>query len=91
MPSPLRNCRMTFGEHVEFGERLRRMRDELQHLAVRLGNTYRLADNKHLSRAVEEIDKARCWLDGRLFEEHQGTANTNVYYGDHAHEPTDAP
>lgn len=77
--------RFTYREHAELGVTLAGIRDELHCRATQLANAYPTSGpeataRNHLLKAVEQLDKARCELDSRLFAEHPDTAEPAVYY-----------
>jgi len=77
----MRSKRLTFGEHVELGERLKEAHEALVCASVQVGNAYTKTDQRRISRALNALDAARCWLDDRVFEEHPAQANPAIYYG----------
>ncbi|GGQ33196.1 hypothetical protein [Streptomyces roseolilacinus] len=76
---------MTFEQHVEMGQALAAMRDELLSRHVDLANAYPLSGRealpaKKLEAAYRAIDEARSELENALFREHPEVAQTSVYY-----------
>lgn len=77
--------RLTLAEHVEMGQALARVRDELTHRRVQLVNAYPKSGPEgvpaqRLAAALEAVDKARCELDNALFREYPEEGETTVYY-----------
>ncbi|MFE9461679.1 hypothetical protein [Streptomyces californicus] len=73
--------RYTMEQHEHLGMRLAVIRDELLNLYVDVANAYPKTgpEARHLGRAYETIDKARCELENAMFREHP-EGSTRVYY-----------
>ncbi|MFD3998658.1 hypothetical protein [Streptomyces sp. NPDC058548] len=77
--------RLTLTEHVELGQALAQVRDELVWRSVQLANAYPKSGpegvpGKQLSAALEAVDKARCELENALFREYPKDGEVTVYY-----------
>jgi len=76
---------LTFERHRAIGKQLKDIRDDLTNLLVECSHAYpntgeRGAQAKWLNRAYHNIDRARCSLDSRLFEDHPQEAEVGIYY-----------
>lgn len=77
--------KLTFEEHVEMGQVLASLRDELQTRHVQLSNAYpqsgpSAAAARKLQRAKLAVEEARTELENALYREHPEQAETAVYY-----------
>ncbi|MEU7031400.1 hypothetical protein AB0A60_32490 [Streptomyces sp. NPDC046275] len=77
--------RFTFEEHVEMGQALSSIRDDLLHRSVTLANAYPRSGpegvpEKKLEQAYKAIDQARSALDSLLAQEHPREFEPTVYY-----------
>ncbi|MFJ3973356.1 hypothetical protein ACIPYR_35130 [Streptomyces parvus] len=74
--------RFTIDQHEHIDMRLATIRDELLNLYVDVSRAYPKAgpEARHLGRAYESVDKARCELESAMFREHPEQGSTSVYY-----------
>ncbi|MCC6774563.1 MAG: hypothetical protein IT360_25530 [Gemmatimonadaceae bacterium] len=80
---PTKKSGLSRDEHVQLGEVLARMRDEMVTISARLGNAYPVAVGNLASRVQVDLDKLRSKLDDIVFREYpnlQTKGNISVYY-----------
>lgn len=68
---------------VQFGNRVKAVRRELQNLGLELQETANVTECRRLFRVVDALDKAKCKLENLPAEQHPTWGDvTRVFYGE---------
>lgn len=72
--------KMTKEQHIQTGQKLKRMVSELQDMLTLPGLS--LADRSHFHKSIKSIDMMRCVLEDKMFKDYPNEGLTvGVYYG----------